>query len=244
MAKNIKQENPWVYQPYIIGNIEEEKVYQSMFEQYADFLKERNNLVICEEKEYRLYEEKKYMHYIISVDEFYVPESKFYLRKHNQHFILIDQIRGQNIRYVDSETTRSHKIELTDLQFAMYSKDIVHCVYSINLKMIRENNRKQISNREVMFPNLDICFYRSISNEELLFYVEALRLCINFQLKPYALMGIKYCGYNEDIYMVLEQLSRYLMLCRIKGNVNSHVFIEQIERLISACQIEKINIGI
>lgn len=40
VAKNIKQENPWVYQPYIIGNIEEEKVYQSMFEQYADFLKE------------------------------------------------------------------------------------------------------------------------------------------------------------------------------------------------------------
>ena len=89
IKETIVKDNPWNYQPFIIGN----NIYtkQNMVEQYIKYLHEHTTLKIYwREKEDVipiLHNKDKII--IVPVDEFYVSHSKFYKKKHNNHFLML-----------------------------------------------------------------------------------------------------------------------------------------------------------
>lgn len=233
ISPEIILENPWNYQPYIIGN--QIITINSIFKQYIAFVHENFGIVVSEEKSDNILEQiKDDNYYIVAVDELYLKNSKFYKIMHNKHFILIKKVEETKVCYVDSETMCKYVVGKEELEDAVYKNEMDDRTYVIDM---HQSFEREFKNQKVEYssrlPYLETELYTNLGQDEaVLFYLEAIRLSITFQIQPYLRMKIKYCGYRgERLYVLYEQLIKYMLMCRMKKSFNKEIMFNHMHKI-------------
>lgn len=227
------EENPWRFQPFIIGN--EILQEDSLFEQFCAFLEKNCKIMVHKKKKLSLLKEvgNQLNYYILPVDEFYLDKSSFFKKKHNQHFLLIKKVYKNYVVYFDSEIMGEQVVNMKMLRKAINSKILSEYGYIVSVEHAKRMELEKCMTKKIYdIPYIEETFYARIDSESFLFYIEALRLSIVFQIIPYLIMLIECCECDGgNLLYLYQQLAQYLLICKLKKKVDRNEVIIQIKKI-------------
>lgn len=154
-----KYDNPWFYQPIVFSNLN-----------YDDYVQTSLNNELKNEIVYRYRIKDVYKAIcdglnefdatLISVDEMYLPHSKFYGKIHNKHLLLVVGVINELVYVIDSEFTKIMEVSYIDILKAFSSEYYKHMYFKF-IKLEDELIYKRIEDNKKLDMICDLsldCF--------------------------------------------------------------------------------------
>lgn len=254
--------NPWGYQPITIKNFHDGDLTINI--DFFDYLYKNFNIVIqminasntnnvlndivenC----------SKGLFCICNVDEYYIPSSlKFYHKKHNKHFLLIDTIDTvqKRIHLIDSERTTPISLSFEELnnsiQKSVYKKMLIYKVDCTNYKLNRQCHEEPLNLLIFKSPidaimklikEMDVL---TDSNPLLEYFFQGYYYTLLSKITPYLMMmnnelrkiDQKYYLESKEIAKDLKSLVNFMKFKIYKHQYDLHPILKKLQLICDKC---------
>ena len=257
-------DNPWGYQPVIITNEQGEQL--AINNDFFNYLYKEYGIAVCsydagayaDTMQSVMRYANKDVYQILTVDEYYLPQSKrFYLNYHNKHSLLMQDFdeKNEKICVVDSEKIDQYKIGFADLsraiQESIYKSKrhyVVDCrEYHSNVKKEELHQRYVLQPKQSDFIDFLLAdISEKMHTDQQDYFYKGYYYTILSKIVPYNQMLVYlYDGINRDLYLnakrvlnAWKSLYRFMLFSMQKNTQDLQMVINKIH------SISKLDIGV
>lgn len=247
--------NPWGYQPVDILNAHGQPL--EINESFFDYLSESHNIKV---RNHDMNKEdlisclresnNQEIFSICNVDEYYMPQSEFYQKLHNKHFVFVKEILYEkySVEIIDSEKNHTYQMTFQELEEAVYKSiykgkifyQVDGCYYEnkLDVQKLRHNLLK-VDNaylQELMNDVENKLIHMSNKPE---YYFKGYYYTIISKIIPYYQMLARLrednSGKNQQLYeeLVLEwrNIAKYMRLKMYRRENNYSKFLQKLNNI-------------